>query len=69
MTQASKKKTKDPVTKALIKFLIKLVTILIIIVSIFTFIFGIERFEDESMIPAIKPGDMILYYRLDKNFL
>lgn len=69
MTQVSKKKTKDPVTKALIKFLIKLVTILIIIVSIFTFIFGLERFEDESMIPAIKPGDMILYYRLDKKFL
>lgn len=62
-------KTKDPVAKALIKFLIKLVTILIIIVSTFTFVFGIYRFEDDSMIPSVKPGDMILYFRLDKNLL
>lgn len=62
-------KKKDPVFKALIKFLIKLISVLILIVSTFTFVFGIQRYDDESMIPNIKPGDLIFYYRLDKNFI
>ena len=63
------KVNKDPVFKALLKLLIKIVSLLIVIVSIFTFVFGIYRVEDTSMVPNISPGDMILFYRLDKNFI
>lgn len=64
-----KKVPKDPVFKALLKLLIKIVSVLIIIGFIFSFIFGIHRVEDTSMVPNISPGDMILYYRIDKNFV
>lgn len=65
----SKKSPKDPVAKALLKLLIKITSLMIIIVSVFSFIFGIYRVDDTSMIPNISPGDMILYYRLEKDFI
>lgn len=68
-TKNKVKNTKDPVTKALLKLLIKIVSLLIIIVSIFTFVFGIYRVDDTSMVPNISPSDMILYYRLEKDFI
>lgn len=63
------KANKDPVFKALVKLLIKIVSLLIIVGFVFSFIFGIHRVEDTSMVPNISPGDMILFYRLDKDFV
>lgn len=68
-TKNKVKNPKDPVTKALLKLSIKIVSLLIIIVSIFTFVFGIYRVDDTSMVPNISPSDMILYYRLEKDFI
>lgn len=62
-----KQKTKDPVAKALLKLSIKIVSLCLIISFVFTFIFGMYRVNDISMIPNISPGDMILFYRLDKD--
>lgn len=62
-----KQKAKDPVVKALLKLLIKIVSLCLIISFVFTFIFGMYRVNDISMIPNISPGDMILFYRLDKD--
>ncbi|WP_025729194.1 signal peptidase I [Atopobacter phocae] len=63
------RRVKDPVTKATLKLFIKIVTFAIVIVSVFTFIFGIHRVNDTGMVPNINPGDMILYYRIDKKYL
>lgn len=63
------KSTKDPVAKAVLKLLIKFVSILLAFGLVFTFVFGLYRVNDTSMVPAINPGDMILYYRLDKKLL
>lgn len=64
-----KKNQKDPVAKALLKLAIKIVSIFLVIAFVFTFIFGMYRVNDTSMVPNISPGDMILFYRLDKDFV
>lgn len=64
-----KKNQKDPVTRALLKLAIKIVSICLVIAFVFTFIFGMYRVNDTSMVPNISPGDMILFYRLDKDFV
>ncbi|VYT15224.1 Signal peptidase I S [Anaerococcus vaginalis] len=64
-----KKNQKDPVTRALLKLAIKIVSICLVIAFVFTFIFGMYRVNDTSMLPNISPGDMILFYRLDKDFV
>ncbi|MDU5461245.1 signal peptidase I [Anaerococcus vaginalis] len=65
----NKKNQKDPVTRALLKLAIKIVSICLVIAFVFTFIFGMYRVNDTSMVPNISPGDMILFYRLDKDFV
>lgn len=64
-----KRNQKDPVTRALLKLAIKIVSICLVIAFVFTFIFGMYRVNDTSMVPNISPGDMILFYRLDKDFV
>lgn len=48
--------------------LIKIVAIALAVVLIFTFMFGIYRSAEPSMVPAIKDGDLVIYYRLDKMY-
>ena len=35
---------------------------------VFTMIFGLDIAEDESMKPAVREGDIVLYYRLNKDY-
>ena len=63
------KRVRDPVLKATLKLSIKIVGIIIVVVSIFTFVFGLHRVNDLSMLPNINPQDTILYYRLDHEYL
>lgn len=58
---------KDPVFLAILRLLIKIVILAIFISLIFTFALGFLRINDTSMMPNVAPGDLILYYRLDKN--
>lgn len=64
-----KKSSKDPVIRATLKLMIKFTSILLVMAFIFTFIFGIYRVNDTSMVPNVNAGDMVLYYRLDKKFI
>lgn len=48
---------------------LKIAAILAVIVVMFTFLFGITRCTDVSMYPAVKDGDLVVYYRLDKNYV
>ena len=60
---------KTTLMEDIIRLLIKVTVICVIFVLIFTFIFGIYRAEDDSMKPAIMEGDLVIYFRLDKNYV
>lgn len=49
--------------------LIKIVAIIAFATFVFTFMFGVYRNNDPSMIPAIQDGDLVFYYRLDKRYV
>lgn len=49
--------------------LLKIGFIFLILFIIFTFIYGIFRNDYANMEPAINSGDLVMYYRLDKNFV
>ena len=36
-------------------------------IVVFTFVFGFMRVEDSSMEPRFQNGDLILFYRLDRD--
>ncbi|MCR5294641.1 MAG: signal peptidase I [Lachnospiraceae bacterium] len=52
----------------ILALVIKIGIILLILAAAITFVFGIERVGDNTMAPAIKMGDLLLYYRLDKDY-
>lgn len=48
--------------------LLKTGIICLILIVLFTFIYGIFRCEENGMFPSVKDGDLIVYYRLDKEY-
>jgi signal peptidase I len=40
----------------------------IAVVLVFTFIYGLHRVTDADMNPAVKDGDIVIFYRLDKDY-
>jgi signal peptidase I len=54
--------------KKIIRFLIKLVLTCLIVWGIFSFIFGIARMEGQNMYPRVMDGDLMFYYRLEKEY-
>lgn len=67
MTVDNRKSTS--LTEDVIHLLVKIVLIILSVVLIFTFMYGIARVTDVSMKPSIIDGDLVMYYRLDKNFI
>ena len=55
-------------TQDLLNLLFKIAVILIALFFLFTLMFGIHRTTDNSMSPAIQEGDLVIFYRLDKNY-
>jgi len=47
---------------------LKIVIIAIVFMLIFTFFYGFSRNKDPDMAPAVKDGDLVLFYRLDKDY-
>ena len=68
----SRKKAEKGTVKSILidsgRLIMKIVLIIAAFAAMFTFIFGLARIEDEGMIPSVRDGDVLLYYRLDKNF-
>lgn len=62
------KKISSIILQELLFLIGKIAVILLVVAIIFSFIFGIIRYEDSSMYPMIKAGDLVVYYRLDKNY-
>ena len=48
--------------------LIKLAVIAAAVALVFTFLYGLHYNVDPSMVPAIKDGDLAMYYRLNKKY-
>lgn len=52
-----------PVWKDLVFLFVKIGVIALVFVLLFTFLFGLTRYEEPSMAPAIKDGDLVVFYR------
>lgn len=48
--------------------LLKIAVIILAFILIFTFMYGLYPNKDASMVPAIKDGDLVIFYRLDKDY-
>lgn len=69
-TSSPRKPAKKKYSLALdiMQLALKIALILGCIFVVFTFIYGVARIPDVSMKPAIRDGDLAVYYRLDKLF-
>jgi len=47
---------------------IKVAAITAVFVLVFTFMYGLHRNTDPDMFPKVIDGDLIVFYRLDKNY-
>ena len=50
------------------ELLFKVVLILGVIYMVFTYCFGMLRMRGISMVPSISDGDLVVFYRLEKEF-
>ena len=55
--------------KDIIGLLAKILVIAVIVLLLFTFMFGVFQMDDMSMSPAMKDGDLVFFYRLDRQFV
>ena len=53
----------------LLFLLAKIGVIALFLVIIFTFLFGIKLIKDDSMYPGLRDGDLVIYYRMQKNYV
>lgn len=67
-TGKSPKKKKGKLGEELGLLALKVLIVAAFVFVIFTFFFGIARVGDESMLPAVKEGDLCIYYRLDTDY-
>jgi signal peptidase I len=56
-----------PGWKDLLFLLAKIGVIVLVFVLLFTFLFGITRYGEPSMSPAIKDGDLVIFYRYTES--
>ncbi|MDR1068799.1 MAG: signal peptidase I [Clostridiales Family XIII bacterium] len=52
----------------LLSLLIKIAVICAAALLVFTFIYGLHRTADADMTPAVKDGDLVMFYRLDREY-
>lgn len=57
-----------PLWKDILYIFGKLAGIALCFVLLSLFVFGIYRNRDADMYPAVKDGDLLIYYRLDKDY-
>ena len=50
------------------KIIIKILLLLIVLFIIFKYVFGIYVVKSVNMFPGIKPGQLIIYYKLNKDY-
>jgi hypothetical protein len=55
------------VWKDLLFLVLKIASIVLMFVLLFTFLFGFIRYQEPWMEPAIKDGDLVIFYRYTKS--
>lgn len=58
-----------PLWKDALLLLGKIVAICLSFLLLFTFLFGLYRNADADMTPAVRDGDLVIFYRLDKRYI
>lgn len=59
---------KDTLKEDVLFLTLKIALFLILLAGLFLFVFGIDRCSDNMMNPAVKDGDLAIYYRLQKKY-
>ncbi len=68
-TNHTEKNNPDPITKRdTIQLLIKIFVMILFVTLLFSFVFGFFRVSDGQMSPAFLDGDLLFFYRLDKDY-
>lgn len=66
--KSPQRKKTNPILTDII-FLLSKIAVLVVFLSItFFVVFGVYRCNDHTMSPACKDGDLVIIYRLEKNF-
>lgn len=60
---------KSEIFQTMLRICVKIACILLIVTFVFTFVFGVLRYNDIAMSPSLKDGDLVFYYRLDKKYV
>jgi signal peptidase I, bacterial type len=70
-SQESKKKgfSQPTLLGEVLRVMLKIAIVAVVFVLLFTFMFGLTFVKDNSMKPAVKDGDVVIYYRLDKTYI
>ena len=55
--------------RELLALLLKIAAVILVIVLLFTFVYGLHRNRDPDMNPAVKDGDLVIFYRLDRHYV
>lgn len=59
---------KDTLKEDILFLILKVILFVVLVAVLFLFVFGIYRCSDNVMNPAVKDGDLAIYYRLQKNY-
>jgi signal peptidase I len=54
--------------QTVLHFFIKLAVFIAVIWLVFTFVFGIRQVSGETMYPALRDGDLVLFYRIENDY-
>lgn len=65
----SKQKARLEYGQEWLRLAMKVLGITIVVLFIFNFIFGFVRLDNHAMQPAIKAGDLVAFFRLDKTYM
>jgi len=58
----------SPVWRELLFLFVRITSIALAFVLLFTFLFGIIRYQEPSMAPAVKDGDLVIFYRHNSEY-
>lgn len=67
--QAKKTTKRTPFWQDILLLLLKIAVVATGMMVLLSYVFGITAAHDESMNPAVKDGDLVLFYRLDKDYV
>ena len=59
----------DGLLKDILLLILKIIAVVLVFIFIFSLMFGIVRYKDSSMIPAIKEKDIAFFYRYRDGYI